>query len=96
MINLTYCYYHIYLYLNIQSFEIVNYKDYEIVSLDLCKKLKSPVRKNNLKLEFDAFLPEIKLWILVSHITMLEFSVFCFLFTFIPETFQRIISNNIR
>ena len=96
MINLTYCYYHIYLYLNIQSFEIVNYRDYEILSLDLCKKLKSPIRKNNLKLEFDAFLPEIKLWISVSHITILEFSVFCFLFTFIPETFQRIISNNIR
>ena len=41
-------YHHIYLDLNVQTLEIINDINHEILSLDLCKK-------SNFKLEFDPF-----------------------------------------
>ena len=90
-------YHRIYLYLNALTFEIINDIKFKILSLDLFKKLERPIRKSNLKLEFDAFFffsSEIKLWISVNNFTVFKFSFF-FLFIFILENFLIINWNNI-
>ena len=46
---------HIYLVLNVQILVLINGINYDIRSLDICKKLKNPIKKSNLKLKFVAF-----------------------------------------
>ena len=51
-----------YLVLNVQILVLINGINYHIRSSNVCKKLKNPIKKRNLKLKFDAFfLSEIKL-----------------------------------
>ena len=45
----------IYLVLNVQILVLINGINYNTRSSDVCKKLKNPIKKRNLKLKFDAF-----------------------------------------
>nr|POF24249.1 putative disease resistance protein rga3 [Quercus suber] len=56
-------------YIQFHHRQCINCRSSDFNTFQDSEKLKSPIRKNNLKLKFDAFFPEIKLWILDSMVS---------------------------